>query len=273
MPQLPTAWTNEQILGFFRFMWQQWQHKERQGASASEDPETEQRGPAPPAAVAAAAKIAFTSLGRRSDYIFRTESHKKPIAERSSVDPVGSAFLERTASGTLAVLLADSDSDTGTSDFTEEEESTMSSISSAAPISHCSSASAEDQERQRKCSQWLRSHSRALFEVGRLPFNNVDLWQLHQHFFSPPNVMIEESPRHTSTESLSIPDAPLAHLDSGAVAALGKVMPAERRVSVAPKHERPSSSSEDEETANPAKRVKHIRARISYFPRTLVREQ
>jgi hypothetical protein len=40
-------------------------------------------------------------------------------------------------------------------------------------------------ERRNKNLLWLRQHYQSLNEVGALVFNNADLWQLHQYFFSP----------------------------------------------------------------------------------------
>ena len=54
MPNLPEQWSNDQVLGFFRLMWQQWLLKSGRGVAPSQDDDSI-RGPAPPAAVAAAA--------------------------------------------------------------------------------------------------------------------------------------------------------------------------------------------------------------------------
>lgn len=51
----------------------------------------------------------------------------------------------------------------------------------------------ENPERRNRNLQWLRQHFRSLGEVGRLPFSNADLWQLHQYYFSPPVSATEES--------------------------------------------------------------------------------
>lgn len=44
----------------------------------------------------------------------------------------------------------------------------------------------EDPEKRNRNLQWLRLHFRSLSQIGRLPFNHADLWQLHQYYFSPP---------------------------------------------------------------------------------------
>ena len=44
----------------------------------------------------------------------------------------------------------------------------------------------DNAEQRNKNLRWLRTHFRPLIEVGRLPFNNADMWQLHQYYFSPP---------------------------------------------------------------------------------------
>lgn len=183
MPNIPEQWANDQVLGFFRLMWQQWLLKAGRGAGI---PEEACRGPAPPAAVAAAAKIALSALGSSPESLFHTEPHEKTVAEGAPVDPCNTALLERTDSGTMRVP-SFSNALESEGDELLEMDSKITDVASAAS-SHPSTVRGplENPERRNRNLQWLRAHFRSLNEVGRLPFNNADLWQLHQYYFSPP---------------------------------------------------------------------------------------
>jgi hypothetical protein len=167
-------------------MWAQWLLKSQNGTGDSNDLPI---GPAPPAAVAAASKIAFSSLGSHASNLLRTEDHKKSFVAGTPVDSAGASFLERTDSGTLSVPLSSMPYETGISDFTDSDtmaswlEHTMSSPPPPASVRSL----VEDNERRNLNLRWLRVHFRFLNDVGRLPFHNADLWQLHQYFFSPPS--------------------------------------------------------------------------------------
>lgn len=184
MPNLPDMWSNDQVLGFFRLMWHQWLLKAGRGAGISEDA---WRGPAPPAAVATAAKIALSSLGSSPESLFHTEAHEKTLAQGAPVDPPNTALLERTNSGTMRVPSFTNSPDGEDSDellkIGSEITDMMVTASSNVPTVR---APLENSEVRNRNLQWLRVHFRSLNEVGRLPFNNADLWQLHQYYFSPP---------------------------------------------------------------------------------------
>jgi hypothetical protein len=180
MPWLPEIWTNDQVLSFFRFMWQKWLQK-----SSNNDI---QRGPAPPAAVAAASKIAFSSLGPNAVNMLRTEDHRKPIREGAPVEPASSAFLERTDSGTISVPVSSVsvEMDIAESAMNESTSTSAANIVSVSSQHDTNRSLLEDPERRNFNVRWLRHHFRYLSDVGRLPFHNADLWQLHQYYFSPP---------------------------------------------------------------------------------------
>jgi hypothetical protein len=150
------------------------------------------RGPAPPAAVAAAAKIALAGLGKSPEKLFHRDSHERTICEVSPVDPARTSLMERSDSGLFVLpkfqkeLMGDIDEwiDHATKRTVFEAE--RGRIQVRGPL--------EDPERRNRNLQWLRTRFRSLNEVGRLPFNNADLWQLHQYYFSPPSRSESDKP-------------------------------------------------------------------------------
>jgi hypothetical protein len=266
MPWLPESWSNDQVLGFFNFMWEQWLLKSKSGNTESNDV---RRGPAPPAAVAAASKIAFSSLGANAPNLLRTEDHRKSVMEGAPVDSSASAFMERTESGTLLAPPF--------SDFLGDRKTSSVSNDSATRFVPAKSVKSllEDHERRNLNLRWLRRHFRFLSDVGRLPFHNADLWQLHQYFFSPPCDVADSSasessgPKSASSINVTKPseervitfqDAPRQH------GTLGDVVS---------QHGMKRSSSlllgeMDEETGHTSKKAKNLKPRIEYYPRILV---
>jgi hypothetical protein len=286
MPQLPEDWSNEQVLGFFRLMWQQWLLKSRNGGQAHET-----HGPAPPAAVAAAAKIALSSLGSSVKDMFRSELHDKPLVERAPIEPAGSALLERSHSGTLSVPLFSVSSEINIDDFVDgESKVAVMTNNKPSPQSAIVRSSWENPERRNRNLQWLRLHFRALSDVGRLPFHNADLWQLHQYYFSPPicqsegtlssNSVVDddngsffvdsdsEAPVPPTSESLESPNF------EGAVTfqALGEAFAKSDIISsYMHNNKRRSSIGKCGADEGPvSKKPKNLKPRIAYYPRIMV---
>jgi hypothetical protein len=263
-------------------MWQQWLIKSGRGNIQDG---IEIRGPAPPAAVATAAKIAFASLGNSPKMLFQTEVHQRPVTEGAPVDPSSTALLERTDSGTLCLpVLAASDG----GELVEWEGAKVASIPSG---SFCAKVSAvrspvENLERRNRNLQWLRLHFRSLSDIGRLPFNNADLWQLHQYYFSPPirpvddggksSGSIDES-EHSQIEDNMAPPPTVAvkpkspTMDrSISFQSLGSASVAYGFSSPSP-HKRRSEHDDLDVNDGPAsKRVKSLKTRIAYYPRISV---
>lgn len=279
MPRLPENWSNDQVLGFFRLMWQQWLLKSRNGRTAVES--VEARGPAPPAAVAAAAKIAFSALGTKPEELFQTEPHEKPLAEQAPVEPAGAALLERTNSGTLSVPLFTVSSEIGIGDFVDGESKVAAKANQAVtPRLSTVRCPLENPERRERNLQWLRLHFRALSDVGRLPFHNADLWQLHQYYFSPPSFQSsEESSPPGDGAARAPPPTPALGSQSlmntdGAVtfeSLLGEALIAAGATSTSEhSHKRPSAQWPDGDDGPAAKKAKSLKPRIAYYPRIMV---
>ena len=291
MPRLPESWSNSQVLGFIRYMWQQWLLKSGRGRTDAGD---DVRGPAPPSAVAAAAKIAFSSLGASTAHLFQPEEHEKSPAEQPPMDKPGVALLERTQSGTLGVPLFTVSEDDDLSDWTDEKEDQIHE-STAFPSSPSSIRTAlDDPERRNKNLQWLRHHFRSLGDVGRLPFNNADLWQLHQYYFSPPYPGVNEdgvketTPTDTPDEETSakmdmsnsraVPALPRVDSKNPSIVSrtvsfqtLGDAFAASDAVSLGTAASNKRRSDEEDSKPPAAKRAKSLKTRIGYYPRIMVR--
>lgn len=282
MPRLPLEWSNDQVLGFFRLMWQQWLLKSRNGSVGGEEVV---RGPAPPAAVAAAAKIAFSAMGGSPERLCQTELHDKPLAERAPVEPAGAALLERTDSGTVCVPLFTVSSEVGIDDFVDGE-GKLAAMTNSSPPSQITTVRSplENPERRNNNLQWLRLHFRSLSDVGRLPFRNADLWQLHQYYFSPPFYQTDEVPdaaeaaeaERNASEVVRAPPstpamAPIASQDH--VVTFQTLDEAFAFSGVISSHGNKRSSfmgGEEAEGGPAAKKAKNLKPRIAYYPRIMV---
>jgi hypothetical protein len=142
----------------------------------------------------------------------------------------------------------------------------------------------ENTERRNQNLRWLRLHFRALNDIGRLPFNNADLWQLHQYYFSPPlNSMQHDDV--TTVDSKEPSDATVSRpinletrnassllertvsfqaLDSAIL--FGGAMNPSNNV-----HKRRSNDTvKQQEEEHASKRPKNLKPRIAYYPRILV---
>jgi hypothetical protein len=272
MPWLPEIWTNDQVLGFFRFMWQKWLKK-----SSNNDT---QRGPAPPAAVAAASKIAFSSLGPDAVNMLRTEDHNRHIREGAPVEPASSSFLERADSGTISVPVSSIsvEMEIAESDNNERKPTVTANTVSVSTQHYSSRSLLEDPERRSLNVRWLRHHFRYLSDVGRLPFHNADLWQLHQYYFSPPFQKSDTSVKSKdSSENLTstlVPTNDAQRLSQENMALYQTFADALSGVNDDPsphgmKRTSPLDSNRGE--SGPAhKKSKNVMKRIEYYPRIMV---
>jgi hypothetical protein len=267
-------------------MWDQWLLKSRQGSNNRD--EDSFRGPAPPAAVAAAAKIAFTSLGALIPAkLFQTELHQKPVSERAPVEPAGSSLLERSNSGTVRVPFFTVSSEVGLCDFVDgESKAAAYSNSSPSPQLATVRNPLDNPERRNRNLQWLRLHFRALCDIGRLPFNNADLWQLHQYYFSPPMQQTDDEDDCINDEPRSLNDIDVVNSQLRSAEQHGNTPTIDRTISfqslgdaiiasgsfseIASKHKRRSNDAPEEGGRHLAKRPKNLKPRIAYYSRIMV---
>lgn len=258
-------------------MWDQWLLKSKNGNTDSNDVH---RGPAPPAAVAAASKIAFSALGSNAPNLLRTEDHKKSVVEGSPVDSAVSSFMERSESGTLLVPQSTFSVGPEISDFLGGVKTQGMNNDIAAPLAPSTSVKSllDDHERRTQNLRWLRLHFRFLNDVGRLPFHNADLWQLHQYFFSPP-FYISDSVASESSELTSlvneVSSIPILSGDQAVMVPEATYYPG--TVDGISSHhgiKRSSSFVEEMEgdTGHTSKKAKSLKPRIEYYPRVMVSE-
>lgn len=283
MPRLPETWSNEQVLGFVRLMWQQWLLKS--GRGNPQDVSSVAKGPAPPAAVAAAAKIAFTALGTNPEQIFFSEEYSRPVAEAPPIEPATAALMERTSSGTLTSPEVTESSDGVLHEWFEGD-------AKAHPANKGNSSALmrsplEDPETRNRNLQWLRLHFRSLSQIGRLPFNHADLWQLHQYYFSPPAANLDREDgksengdsgsSHQRAKSASPPTKASNSNDDSSMGrsvsfrSLGDAVALSQNLSDhSPAIKR--THDEIEEIQEPAtKKAKSLKPRVAFYPRIMVR--
>jgi hypothetical protein len=198
------------------------------------------------------------------------------LIERAPVEPAGTAMIERSDSGTFRIPLFTVSSEVGISDFVDGEiKAAAISNNTPAPAMAMVRNSQVDPERRNRNLQWLRLHFRALGDVGRLPFNNADLWQLHQYYFSPPMEVANEIEQFSTgfqsenvqrnidieyTRSALSQGTMYARNSFGADSMQGKTHSHKRR---------PDNVPSDVST-HVAKRPKNLQPRIAYYPRVMV---
>jgi len=285
LPQVPEDWGNERVLSFVRFMWLH--------SNVQVDAPSSSRGPAPPSAVAASGKKAFAALSASDSCKLQFQQvHAAAQVEDSPMIAPDTAILVRSESGQNLQIpawgdgLEEDDSWSGSESF--DRSSVSESIHS---MNRTNSAVTMNPERRNKNLQWLRSHFQSLTEVGNLVFNNADLWQLHQYFFSPAYTITEElepgsvdSPNESEVGErkkaiTASPDSSPSTNHCGKKTAVNGVGPSERNENA----ESSSGSDVDDSTtrrnkrgsleealkdAEPcAKRAKNLKPRIAYFPR------
>lgn len=282
MPRLPETWSNEQVLGFVRLMWQQWIFKS--GRGNPQDVNSVAKGPAPPAAVAAAAKIAFTALGTNPEQIFFSEEYSRPVAEASPIDPASSSLMERTNSGTLrSPALAESPEGAVHEWFEGDKQSHPGQSGHTSALIR---SPLEDPEKRNRNLQWLRLHFRSLSQIGRLPFNHADLWQLHQYYFSPPIANTDDeagddNSEDTGNQQRSKSASPPTNPEDGKMGrsiSFRSLDDANALTGTVPDHAlhglHKRSHDDMEESQEPAtKKAKSLKPRVAFYPRIMVRSK
>jgi hypothetical protein len=164
-------------------MWQHWLLKQGRGVIPDDD---STKGPAPPAAVAAAAKIALSHLGVSPESGLRCGENEKPESDLVPVESADDALLERSISGTLRRPEFDETLRLPIDEWFVVNDSVTGLVDSPSASVSFKNGPLDDPMRRGRNLQWVRKHYRSLNEIGRLPFNDADLWQLHQYYYSPP---------------------------------------------------------------------------------------
>jgi hypothetical protein len=155
--------------------------------------------------------MAFQVIGLEGVASLNTEDHQKELSETSPLVHTNDTMLERSLSGTLRVpAIAKQDSMQDIEGWVQSLPIVQSSLNASGPK--------VDTEQKNRNIQWLRSHFQSLHQVGQLPFNEADLWQLHQYFFSPivppgESASADESGKSSLSEPTKVMSA--ASSDSG----------------------------------------------------------
>lgn len=178
LPQNLENWTNDQCLTFARLMWKQWRDENGISDQNSGKKEIAEKliGPAPPPIVKRAAEMMMHIMGTDSANSLNTEDHQKEISETSPLVHSNDTMLEKSESGSLRVpSIAQNDAKIYVEGWSSRK----------APTSIIRNDLKIDLAQKNRNLLWLRSHFQSLHQVGQLPFDEADLWQLHQYFFSP----------------------------------------------------------------------------------------
>jgi hypothetical protein len=300
IPQLPEDWGNDRVLSFIRYMWTHWTstlnlypanvNSNKQNCSA--------RGPAAPSMVAAAAKKAFESLSHDdgAKMLYQNVHHAKMEDDNPMISPE-TAILVRSISGRNLQMPSwkdqletaapepepDYTQDSLCSDSDSFDRSSYTASSGSLHNVLVTAASLDNVRRNRNLG-WLRSHMQSLVEVGNLAFNNADLWQLHQYFFSPAytaedDLDVEDEKANSDASTPQNPATPATSenekSDFGRAISFQTLKQAVC-AAAAEKAKRPNKrGSLDQELKNhgepSAKRPKQLKPRIAYYPR--VREK
>jgi hypothetical protein len=199
-PELET-WTNEQVLNFISFMWNE---KHSSDVTNGIIP---CNGPLDPTTVVTVAKLAFESLttsgeamNMRAHAAHRSVSFDSPLTEDAII-------MESNENGSRI-------------DNDYEETYGSKYGKSLNDPTHCSSVNGDLQPKKNKTHvpspsvnaatkkkmmlEWLCKNIQHLNELSQLPFNSSELWRLHQHFFSPTTqlaVLQNDSDHHSMSQS------------------------------------------------------------------------
>jgi len=215
MPSDLEKLSNEQVLKFIHLMWQQMRHEREKSLREQElDPlfclESPSAGSCKqqngvsisrerlnPAAVIAAAKKTLYSLrdpeeaDKRLSSIFHKRSAEPPFESPLSVDAV---MMEANEEYRTSSLSHHDFQQPETPDTCGEAHMDISmttkngseiSIKIKNKLPPANNLSEFNGAKRRRNAKWLQSNNRYLNELGQVPFDPAELWQLHQHFFSP----------------------------------------------------------------------------------------
>jgi hypothetical protein len=270
-------------------MWNQWLLKSGRGTTPVDDQTV--RGPAPPAAVAAAAKIALSALGGTSHVALCDRSSHKLMTERPPIDAARTSLLESSVTGGMAIPEFADGLNGNIDEWLDHEWQKDLSVAAATPAASVIDP-LDNVERRNRNLQWLRTHLKSLNEVGKLPFNNADLWQLHQYYFSPPyaadldpdNTSNDSAEHHEESEPesaeaaepnlpCSVLSPPKASASMGRAVSFQALGDAFAASGLMPQSCHKRRSNEDAGDSYPAaKRAKSLsKPRVAYYPKIMVR--
>jgi len=294
LPQLPEEWGNDRVLSFVRFMWTHWKLTKTVELSKEIDEAKDiSRGPAPPSMVAASAKRAFGSLSKSEESRIAFQNELQNQIDDNPILSPDTAVLVRSLSGNnLQVPLweeemkeirenAENEAEVESLEeywSSEMESLGQSSYTGSSTLSFQNVAAIEYERRNRNL-MWLRSHLQTLTEIGNLTFDDADLWQLHQYYFSPAyngddNAESDMGENTEDQEENGLKEDAQAPSDSEksnigraqSFRALGKAISATNSPVQRP-NKRSSLGEALKFDQGSSKRAKNSRPRIAYYPR------
>lgn len=306
LPQLPEEWGNDRVLSFVRFMWTHWKStKTVEPTKQIDEAKDLSRGPAPPSMVAASAKRAFGSLSKSEESRIAFQNELQNQVDDNPIIAPDTTILVRSLSGkNLQVPSSDepikevpptAEAGQIQDSWSSEMESFDQSSYTGSSVSSRNIGALDYERRRNRNLAWLRSHLQTLNDIGDLAYDDADLWQLHQYFFSPAynaddNVDDNAESEMTETKNcldstgelradsegapptISSPSEPeKAHIGRAAsFRTLGNAN-AEADTSVQRPNKRNSLGEELKFEQGNAKRAKNSRKRIAYYPRVIER--
>ena len=197
LPQLPEEWENYRVLSFVRFMWTHWKSTKTVEPSKEIDEAKDlSRGPAPASMVAASSKRAFGSLRKSEESRIAFQNELQNHIDDNPIIPPDTSILVRSLSGNNFLVpswdeqpievpvTAEAESEYVQDSWSSELDSLDQSSYTESSASFQNGAALEYERRNRNLT-WLRSHLQILNDIGNLAFDDSDLWQLHQYYFSP----------------------------------------------------------------------------------------
>ncbi len=213
LPEALERCTNEQVLSFILLMWKQMRQEQEVTLMDDVDPlnllpsvngDSAPRpaiasGPLDAPTVVAVAKRAFESLGPQGEEILRKKSARSTLSSFES--PLAGDVIVVEANGAATPLDHPDSSDRG---FNNNDNGDVSLLQPPIPgelIVHTKIAKVpilDKSTRKKKIVEWLCNNMYHLNELSNLPFNDCELWRLHQHFVSP---TIQETNLHCNGES------------------------------------------------------------------------
>ena len=200
LPEALEQWTNEQVLSFIQVMWKQVRDEQEEKltdvdaddplnllptANGNENPRLATKsGPVDARTVVAVAKKAFEALGPDGEENLSKTSSKTKLTSFES--PLAGDVIVVESDG-AAVPLDHPDSSCYGYENSNAMEGSQPPIPGEllVPKQISKMPTLDLSTRKKKIMEWLCNNMYHLNELSNLPFNDGELWRLHQHFVSP----------------------------------------------------------------------------------------
>lgn len=146
-------------------------------------------GPIDPNTVVMVAKTTYENLGKDNSALLHWQNNHREVSLQSPLAPNDEMILETTPTGVTRIPPANTFSHNtklNVLGFNSQEENGTNGQTFSYPLENDVDKSVQvDPKKKEKLMNWLQQHASELNEVTQYPFDNADMWKLHQHFFSP----------------------------------------------------------------------------------------